>query len=94
VLLSSDDDKLESPSVQEELNDKAEPVKTESNEVMVGFSPSKRSRLSLTQSPPKSPKERRELRRSRRSFREQYKGADRFQMEAKIIKTLYFQEWQ
>ena len=93
MLLSSDDDKLESPSVEEELNVEAEPVKTESNEVMA-FSPSKRSRLSLTQSPPKSPKERRELRRSRRSFREQYKGAERFQIEAKIIITLYFQEWQ
>jgi hypothetical protein len=77
VLLSSDDDKLESPSANEVLNVEAEPVKTEFNEVMA-FSPIKRKRLSLTQSPAKSPKEKRELRRSKRSFREQYKGVQRF----------------
>jgi hypothetical protein len=82
VLLSSDDDGLESrgvnPPVGKILNIQVEPVTTESNDVM-GFSPSKKNRLSLIQSPPKSPKEKSELRRSRRSFREKYKGMYNFQ---------------
>lgn len=70
-MLSSDDDVRVIP--HEDTILKTEPVEADSLEVIY-FQPSKRKRLSLIDSPPKSPKDKRAMRKMKRDLRMEYQG--------------------
>jgi hypothetical protein len=93
VFLSSDDDSSENsavnPPVDKILTVKTELVEPASLEVL-DVQPIKRKRLSLIDSPTKSPKEKREWRRARRDRRKEHKGEIITNQVIKTFKVIFW----